>query len=510
MTAKKQFARLLVVLIAGWGFQANAQSSHLTPRSLGMSGGGAAYVDGYHANFINPANLMLGDQSITFGIGGFSSSMGGPLANVHVYNTYFTKGLTVTGDIAEEALAQWFGTNPHQMKKFGVKADFIPIGFSVKSKTWAMSMALRSRVMMNTAANKGFAQLGIYGLDVSVFGDGQPVNFSAETFSFYEASLGFSIQVLKIDKLFGFAENVKVYAGVAPKLLLGANAFKMDFNSILTLEGQQNEVSAILHDFNYRFETTGEITNQLTAYYEARVKQGNAPDIDDFVDPQPENFYGIKTAGVGFDIGGTVEMDVHIPVLGAFFRGAEHLQVALSVTDLGSLTFTEQAGVFTADDKLAWRGFDFNEDEIDKKYNGDRDEYISHVLEDSIMTGIYNSFSPNDDAALERRLPTMLHFGSQLTLNKLSISVGLSQGFNTHGINSRRTAISTGLEYDLFGFLPLRVGMRTGGYTSTSYSAGLGLEFDNFELSVAAAAVDDSSNNGTHVAGAWSGLVFKF
>ncbi|HET6527258.1 MAG TPA: DUF5723 family protein, partial [Balneolaceae bacterium] len=351
---------LLLAVLSGWGIQAGAQSTHLTAKSMALGGGGAAYVSGYHANFINPANLMLeSDQPrITLGlIGGISSTAGGPLANIHVYNTYFTKGLTVTGSIAEEALTKWFGSDPAAMKQFQMRTEFVPVGLSFRAGNWAVGLALRSRVLMNTAINKGFAQLGILGFDTEVFGEGQPVNFTAEMLAFYEASLGLSVKLLEIENA-GFAKNVKLYAGAAPKLLLGASTFRFDFNSVLTLQGaDQNAIDEIRHDFNYRLETTGEITEQLTEYYRARESQSEAPDFNDYLDPAAKNFYGIKTSGLGLDLGATMEMDLHMPIIGAFSKGAEHLQVGVSLTDLGSLSFTEKAGVFAADDELVWRGF---------------------------------------------------------------------------------------------------------------------------------------------------------
>jgi hypothetical protein len=440
------------LIIAGWSFSADAQSTHLTAKNLGLGGGGTAYVDGYHANFINPANLMLGEgrePRFTFGLlGGISTDLGGPLVNINVYNQYFTTGATVTGSLAEEALNKWFGADPTQMKRLGIQTDIIPVGLSYRGKNWGASLALRSRLLLNTAVNKGFAQLGIMGFDSDVFSGGQPVNFSAEALSFYEVSAGFSIKLLEIKNL-GFARNVKVYAGAAPKMLLGANTSKINFNSVLTLKGAgQNDIDEIIHDFEYTFETNGELTDQLKQFYEDRQTQQDTPDISDYVDPAPEDFYGINATGYGLDLGGTIEMDLNLPVLGAFFKGPEHLTVGLSLTDLGSLSFDQKVDRFKADDVLDWKGFNFDQNEIDKKYNGNRDDYVNHVLQDSIATEIYGSFSPQGVASLNRILPTMLNFGSQLRLN--------------------------------------------------------------FEFSFAASTVARSLNNGTNVGAAWSGIVLKF
>jgi hypothetical protein len=62
----------------------------------------------------------------------------------------------------------------------------------------------------------------------------------------------------------------------------------------------------------------------------------------------------------------------------------------------------------------------------------------------------------------------------------------------------------------LLGFIPLRVGTRIGGYSSTSYSAGIGLDFNFLEFTVGASSVANSENNGTAAGVAWSGLLIRF
>lgn len=503
------------LICVGWGTPSAAQSTHLTAKNTGLGGGGTAYIDGYHANFINPANIMLGEgekprRTIGF-IGGVSTNMGGGLANINVYNSYFTTGRTVTGSVADEALTKWFGNDPTAMKNLGMQTEVIPLGLSYRGNNWGMSAAFRSRLVANTSANKGFAQLGLVGFDSRVFGSGQPINFSGEVVSFHEVSIGLSLKLLEIENFFGLAENIKLYAGAAPKKILGSNAYKVDFNSVLTMEGDgENTVDAVHHEFNYSFETTGELSNQFETYYNDRQSREGNPDINDYISLEGKDFYGISSAGWGLDIGSTLEMDLSLPLIGAFFKGPEHLQVGVSLTDIGKYSFTENAGRFSAADEFVWRGFSLDQERIDEEFDGNRGDYMSHVLQDSIASDIYGSFAPEETSSISRSLPTMVNFGGHLTMNRLSVSIDLMQGFNEVGTNSRRAALATGVEYDLFGFMPLRVGMRNGGYSSTNYSAGSGIEFRNFEFSVGASTVSNSEHHGSSIGAAWSGFVFRF
>ena len=63
-----KFWGLLVALIIISGYSVSAQTI-LTPRTVGMGGGGTAFLTGYSANFLNPANLMIADQRYNNGIG---------------------------------------------------------------------------------------------------------------------------------------------------------------------------------------------------------------------------------------------------------------------------------------------------------------------------------------------------------------------------------------------------------------------------------------------------------
>lgn len=294
-------------------------------------------------------------------------------------------------------------------------------------------------------------------------------------------------------------------------MLVGVHSNRLDFNSTFTLEGEDGQtVDLIRHDFAYTVETTGSLSEQLRDFYDDRQQSDEAPSIGDYLRPEAEDFYRPGGFGAGLDLGATAEMQINLPVLGSFFRGPEILRVGLSLTDLGTVTYSDRAGRFSADDVIEWRGFELDQERIDEEFNGDRDEYFRHVMVDSIATEIYGSFAPEEAGRIHKPLPSMINLGGQLVLNRLSVSVDLGKGFANYATNSRRISLSAGVEYDLLGVIPLRAGLRTGGYSSTSYSAGAGIELKNFEFSIAASSVASSSNYGSNAGVAISGLVIRF
>ena len=484
----------VTIIFLGIGAVAYAQTGHNSAASLGMGATGTAHLDAYHANFANPANLMLNSDSkpsFALGVlGGVSGSIGGPLFNISEYNSHFTSGEVVT----PAALDDWFGTQMSNSRRLGGELDVIPLAASWRGEKMAFSLALRNRALFNSTTNRGYAELVLTGATQQNFSNPTPVNFSSKTVLFSEISAGFSYELLEIQSLLGFAENVKVYAGIAPKYIVPQYTAGIDFNSTLQVTGNE-----IIHDFQYTFQSVGSLANQFQSYYQDSQSSNFDGAIGDYVEPEANDLKDIRGSGFGFDLGGTIEMDLAGPMASAFswIPGTKKLTLALSLTDIGAVKYTEQVGTFSADETFNWDGVDF-EDGFDD------------ALADSIAKEIYLNYQPGNKEEITQKLPTKINFGSHMQLGKLSLALDLTKGFNEAGMNSRRMAIGVGTEYKFFGFLPLRAGYRTGGLTSSSFTLGTGLEFKHFEFTVGVLSEPNSDKRGSSVAGAWSGLVFRF
>lgn len=483
-----------------------AQSRHYNSATLGMGGGGTAYIDGYHANFLNPANLMLQHanrpkRSIGL-VGGLGFRAGGSLLNIDVYNQYLTTGLTINGQVREDMLNDWFGSNDSNTRELAATFSVIPFGFSNRGNKTAFSLATRVRTTQDLTVNKGFMELAFYGFDSDNFASPVPVNFNSRTLSFAEVSVGFAMELPipltgLIEKL-PFINGVSIYAGAAPKYIVGIQSTELDFTSDLTVNpvtGSSN--GSIVHDFNYSLFTYGDLSDQLTAYSNAREIDPDAK-LDDFLDYSGSDI-GTLGSGFGLDLGVTAELDVSLPALG-FFGKKQVLRLSMSMTDLGSISYDESpsrvnaAGIVTIDGDVG-----------DKTPN----EYFDD-LADSLQNDVYGGFTSQSVSSQKYELPGMYNFGAALTLGKLTTTLDYGVGFNDFGTNSKRSALTLGTEYRLLGIIPLRFGTRIGGYSSATYSAGFGLDLRFFEFSFAASTVANSANNGSSAAVAWSGLLIRF
>ncbi|MEO1022392.1 MAG: DUF5723 family protein [Bacteroidota bacterium] len=486
-----------------------AQGRHYNSRSLGMGGGGTAYVNGYDANFINPANLMLKNHrnNTQIGILPFGLQSGGTLANLSVYNEYFTDGLSLSfldqsgqPGLGQQALNDWFGSSSSNTRELSTTISTIGLGVSHRGKKQAFSLAVRSRFDIQTTLNKGLAELAVYGLDSRHFSDGVPVNFEFTGAGFTEVSVGYARQVLALPNLL-FARNIKVFAGVAPKYIVGLQAGTAQLTSDLTVATGGSEID---HQFSYTGTFYGDLADEFRSYADARnaaiLADQDTPDFEVF-DNYDGGDVGTVGSGFGVDLGATATMDISgVPLLPGFLGKKKTLILSMSVTDLGAVTFDDRPTNIAADGVFEFRGATGSET---------IEDYFDN-LADSLENDVYGGFTAENGEELEYELPGMYNFGAALTTGKFTTSVDYGFGFNGNGVNSRRSVLNLGLEYRFFNFLPIRTGMRVGGFSSTAYSFGTGLDLRFLEFSFSVANVGNSENNGSAGAVAFSGLVFRF
>ncbi|WP_146198558.1 DUF5723 family protein [Rhodohalobacter mucosus] len=504
---------ILLLFIAP--LQLHAQHSHQTARTLSLGGGGTAYQDLYHANFVNPANLMLNRDvrpKFTVSIaGGVHAQAGGSLANISVYNEYLTSGLTISPQLADAMLDTWFGTASSESRDLAFDVAAVPLGGAYRSDEWAVGFAVRVRTSGNTGVSRGFADLIFRGLDSDYFSEAADVNLSAEYYAWHEWSAGYARTLLRYDTLFGFAENVRIYAGIAPKLLISTDYTSASMVSSLQISGASAQAGGqIRHAFRYAVKTAGARADQIDAY---RIDRdlGIDPKLEDYIDPQADDFTAAKGVSLGLDLGLTAEMDLPQNAFDlGIFKGRKSLRVGLAVTDIGSLSYSDRARTFSNDDQLLWEGFNYDRDIIDSEFDGDESAYFESVLTDSIGNDLYADFESEQVQAHKPGLPAMIRLGSHLMLGRFGFMIDTGLGLSDRGIASKHAHLSVGSEYRFFNVVPLRAGLRFGGHSGTTVHAGTGVEFRNIEFTLAASTAPRSRNYGSSLAAAWSGFVIHF
>ncbi len=490
-----------------------AQARHSTSVSTALGGGGSSYITGYHANFVNPANLMISDRNtrVSFGIiGGIHSSAGGSLVNIGVYNKHFTKGHAIDTHRALQISDEWFGSGADAASRAGFGVDLVPLGASYRRDDMAFSVAARARTLGRAGMSKGMFEMALTGLSSEVFGDPKKVDFSTELLGMWELSFGYAMEVWHNSR-HNTPGSMRVFAGAAPKILFGMGYIKVGLESQLQVIGRDLE-SSVVHDFEYFILTTGNLTDDLTAYYEERRVRGNKDAVlDDYLDDDSfSDLGGVQGIGFGLDLGATFEWymkDVALPVIGT---GPQVLRASLAITDLGGINFNRKPGDFRARDTFLWEGLNVDFEYIEEEFDGDFSNYLDYVLEDSIGSDIYGNFAPRDVSNHRVGLTSMVHAGGSLTMARLTVMMDIGKGINNRGVNSRRLYTALGSEYRILKAMPLRIGMRMGGYSGINLSAGTGLDLRNFEFSIGFMTTPASSKGGMNLSAAWSGFVFRF
>lgn len=500
---------ILFILLFLVNETAQGQGLHLASRNTALGGGGTAYMTGYHANFINPANLMLSSQDtlFTFGfLGGLGTSAGGRLMNISLYNDNFTKGYVIDSEMAKSISDDWFGTKQNSMRHLGFALDVVPLGISYQRGDMTFSSAFRVRTLGTLGASKGLFDLALLGPNNETFGNRRAVNIYGELLAMTEWSFGYAMEVWRNQEAFA-PGTMRVTAGAAPKILFGYGYAKAGMNSHLQVTGQGMNTE-ISHDFDHYIFAVGNLSGDIQKYYD----EENNEDIDLFEFVDDDSFSDLGSAlghGLGLDFGGTFEwylQDVSYPVIGS---GPQILRLSLAFTDIGSIRFKENAGTFRAKGSFLWDGLEIDFDEIDQNHEGDFFNYLDYVLEDSIITDIYGTKSI--ETSFHRvGLTPMINIGAALSMGKFNAMVDIGKGLNNRGINSSRMFTSIGAEYHIVNVIPVRLGLRMGGHSSANLSFGTGVNVKNFEFSAGFMATPSSKRSGANIAAAWSGFYFRF
>ncbi len=511
---KKIFAISAVLAISGlFASSSMAQAIHNTSGSIALGGGGGAYVNGYHANFVNPANLMIPDRSTRYTIGfigGIQTTAGGSLLNTGLYNRHFTKGNVIDTELALRISDEWFGSGSEAATQMGLGLDVVPLGVSYRRDDMAFSIAARARTLGSAGMSKGMFDMALTGLNTQVFNEPKRINFDTEVLAMWELSFGFAMEAWRNQEHFapGF---MRVFAGVAPKILFGSGYAKMGLKSQLQVTGREQE-SRIVHNFNYYIHTVGNLTNGFNDYYQERRVIGNKDVLlDDFFDDDTFSDLGrLAGMGLGLDLGGTFEWyidDVSLPVIGS---GPRILRASLSITDIGGINFRKNPGDFRADDVFIWEGLSIDFEYIDEEHDGKFSNYLDYVIEDSIGSDIYGNFAPREVKNHSVGLTPVVNIGGALSMGRLSVMLDVGKGTNNRSINSRRLYSALGTEYRIAEVVPVRVGMRLGGNSSMNLSAGTGIDLKNFEFTIGVMSTPSSSRGGMNLSAAWSGLIVRF
>ena len=266
-----------------------------------------------------------------------------------------------------------------------------------------------------------------------------------------------------------------------------------------------------MHHFDYSFSTFGGLSNDLARFVDDRNMNGGDPKLGDYVDSSP-NFFGVNALGLGFDLGLTAEIDLDQDLLKSGFLGdgRRFVRLGLAFTDIGRMSFSDDAATFRNSGTLTWSGVAVDHDRLRDEFDSNLAKYFQSVIEDSIGTNMYLDLQREGKNRLSAALPGAMHLGLQFTAGRLTTLMDFSKGFNREGVNNRFVSAGFGLEYRFMNILPLRLGYHAAGNRGNSFTAGLGLNTRYYDFDVGVMATTNTQKNGLWLAAGVSALKFRF
>ncbi|MEX2435539.1 MAG: DUF5723 family protein [Balneolaceae bacterium] len=473
----------------------------LNPESMGLGGGGTAYLTGYEALFVNPANLYIREKSYRLQ---FSMLQGGayfdtPLAIRNVpdrFSTY-TESLQpvfsvqsnrlITGPIREQLVNRNYPGN-RQIKKFQSLTDFYWFGLKWTGQNRNYAVALRTRTSSRYELGRGLFD---------------PEPFETEDMLRINQSFNHQYQTLH-ELSFGYAESFTFLNGLMPQL----SEFIIGIAPKIVVSGASLDVN-YLDRYEYEqgadaWNRTQEYNQQSTGYFSSSnrdfLQQQNTSDPNL---PSASFEDLLRPAGIGFGL------DIGLTYLITFGDDLSTLQREDSQTEKSlrfSFSITDLGAVHQYKTPLSYQ----NNQVVDQANQPGQVSDLQFLGAPNEHLFFLNQNSPHplsssqlvSDEAFESLLPTTVQSGVLFQINRIKLMGDFSYALSSTAFKSSGLRSYLGLELRPLPFLPLRAGTRLASNSTGYYSFGTGIDTKYVNLSAAIQLRSRSVGPTTEILGA--------
>ncbi len=456
---------------------------------MALGGGGGAYLTGPQAAFYNPANLLIHDRAERFQISlGAAAFNFEPLvfgddnqAQIDNFRDQFLRNITFNnvGNPIDRAglVSNLFPSNSSSTENVS-QYEINFIGINWKTDRVSFGISARSRVSNRYRTGRNY-------YDSSSF-ERNGENLYQQTLRqqfqvFHEISIGYAES---FEFLNGLTPNLDKFSiGIAPKLILAGAYFDASYRSTNVIDDNNN----ITNNRSYSQFSSGAFSDQTSQIING-LNTLNATNLA-FTDNWLNEINGI---GVGMDVGITylITFGDDLSVLeGSNQLTSKSFRLSFSLTDVGlvrytnnplSLTKNESSGAITNLNGVS-----------DILFEGQPGSFFP-FLEQNNQLSILNELDDADDESFSSILPTALHTGFLLEINRLKLMGDFNIGLTNNAFTTDKLLTHLGIEIRPLPFLPLRAGTRLAINTPTLITLGTGIESRRFELSFAAQFTEDN------------------
>jgi len=454
----------------------------LNPINMALGNGGSAYLTGPEANFYNPANLLFHDKvrNTVFSFGNAAGYIE-PVINFTNVNEQYDNFRNTFLPFSEferlNSSSERIDLVNRLFKDSRSKTDHISrfelnwFGISWKGKNQSFSIAARTR-----GANRFDIGRGWYDTVPQEENEQLVVNrlLRQQTQIYHELSFGYA-------ESFDFLNNItprldQFSIGIAPKFVVSGAHYDATFDSKLLTDNQPGQINQI-QTLNHT--SAGDYSDLITSFLTTRNTDASVTaNIDTKSLFKPTGF------GAGLDFGVTYLLTFGDDLSMLSDSGSpvnKSLRLSFSISDVG-LVFVNKNPLelnVNTDTTLV----NATPDAVTDIFQGSQGEFIGFINQQTDGTVFDNPQQSSKNLTI--LLPTALHTGILLELERIKLSGDLNLGLKRNAFHTTTLFAHLGLEILPFKLLPIRAGTRFGAKSPTLFGLGTGLETNRFDFSVA-------------------------
>lgn len=471
---------LLIFLLISTAGSLSAQMMY-SPKNMALGGGGTAYITGYEALFVNPANLQIRDKNYRFQlslgqVGSYHNSPFQIIEPVEMFNSYYNRFSEIGAGqnlISQEDRINFidrYYTDSQTSQEFLTQTEIHWFGLKFFRDEKSYALALRTRVASRYRLGRGHFDLTPIEIDDFERID-QSLTHRFQTL--HELSFGYSNSFAFLNGLFPRLSEFII--GVAPKIVASGSMADVEYRNRYDRPIGESQW---VRESQYSLQSSGAMTQAIQQFMltgDAATSTGNAFVNNDLFKP--------SGVGVGLDVGLTYLLTFGDD-LSTIRRDEESteksLRLSFSLTDLGAVHYFDDPYTIS-----------YNREEAEADEPGLSDRYFSGSPGEDLFFLNQQEEHPlltdweheQDELSFETILPTAFNAGALFQINRVKLMGDFRIGLTDNALVTPKFMGFVGTEIRLLPFLPLRAGTRFATRLPGYYSFGTGIETQRFDIS---------------------------
>lgn len=508
--SKATVAGLLVVVCFFLKPASNFAQPVLSAENIALGGGGTAYLSGFEATFLNPANLAVPSHegNLHIGLAHIGMSYEPILSAVSVNKQFsqfkssfypFHPGSNKISEVQRSLLLSENYSGNNTKSQHLNRADIILGGFVWQKNDKAFSVGVRTRLGSRVETGRGWYSPEFQDADDERIRD---FTLNQQKQQLYEFSFGYAREFTLINGL--IPRLSKLYIGIAPKLVISGMYHNLGYDARYSV----TDNGGIIFNSDFSFKSTGDFSKATTRYMEsADIQYAISGSLNRNIPSRPRGY------GFGLDFGFTylIPLGSELPTEKNNLEHADvtkSLRISFSFTDIGAIRYTKDPLQLSADqDSLL-----LDQQEISQSmFTGAGGQYLAFFDEARSLPNPLLNTNYLSRSDFSQVLPTSVNAGLLFELNRLKLISDLTLGINNTAFTTTKLSVHLGMEVRPHQQIPIRFGTRMASGTPVTFGFGTGFESRHWDLKLGTQIIMRSQTLTSEFAGgAFAGLQLHF